>query len=67
MISPEQIMYHTALFPYCRLRDDDADVQQKAKALWSEVGHQYEQENIDQLKEDIDFDVVVEDYPAGGD
>ncbi|XP_071518457.1 dynein axonemal assembly factor 5 [Panulirus ornatus] len=64
---PDRYSYWHRILPLLLfgLRDDDADVQQKAKELWSKVGHQYEQENIDQLKEDIDFDVTMEDYPTG--
>ena len=38
----------------------------KATKLWELVGHKYEEENMDQLKQEIDFDVAITDYPAGG-
>ncbi|XP_068208921.1 dynein axonemal assembly factor 5 [Palaemon carinicauda] len=47
------------------LTDDDNDVREKAKTLWSEVGKQYEMENEDQLKEEIDCLIETSCYPSG--
>lgn len=48
------------------LKDEDKDVRCKATELWEQVGHKYEEENMDQLKQEIDFDVITTDYPSGG-
>lgn len=48
------------------LKDEDKDVHCKARKLWEQVGHKYEEENMDQLKQEIDFDVAITDYPPGG-
>lgn len=48
------------------LKDEDKDVRWKARELWEQVGHKYEEENVDQLKQEIDFDVAITDYPPGG-
>ncbi|KAK7070029.1 hypothetical protein SK128_001063 [Halocaridina rubra] len=49
------------LFGIC---DEDTDVQEKAKKMWFDIGHQYESENEDQLKQEIDFDIVPSRLPA---
>lgn len=48
------------------LKDEDRDVLCKARELWEQVGHKYEEENEDQLKYEIDFDVAITDYPPEG-
>nr|XP_053634775.1 dynein axonemal assembly factor 5-like [Cherax quadricarinatus] len=64
---PDRYSYWHRILPLLLfgLRDDDADVRQKAEELWVKVGLQYERENIDQLKKDIDFDITMENYPSG--
>ncbi|XP_064104461.1 dynein axonemal assembly factor 5-like [Macrobrachium nipponense] len=47
------------------LTDEDNDVREKAMTLWSEVGKQYEMENEDQLKEEMDFGMETSHYPSG--
>ena len=54
------------VFHHFRLSDDDDDVRNTARTLWTETGKQYEMENEDQLKEVVNFDIEMCSYPAGG-
>ncbi|CAL4065617.1 unnamed protein product, partial [Meganyctiphanes norvegica] len=47
------------------LKDDDEEVKNKAMELWSEVGKQFEDENEEQLKQEINFDVQPKYFPEG--
>ncbi|XP_045616348.1 dynein axonemal assembly factor 5 [Procambarus clarkii] len=64
---PDRYSYWHRILPLLLfgLRDDDAEVRQKSEELWMKVGLQFETENIEQLKTDVDFDVTLENYPAG--
>ncbi|XP_050715520.1 dynein axonemal assembly factor 5-like [Eriocheir sinensis] len=64
---PDRYSYWPRILPLILfgLKDEDRDVLCKARELWEQVGHKYEEENEDQLKYEIDFDVAITDYPPG--
>ncbi|XP_045116850.1 dynein axonemal assembly factor 5-like [Portunus trituberculatus] len=64
---PDRYSYWHRILPLLLfgLKDEDKDVRCKATQLWEQVGRKYEEENMDQLKQEIDFDVPPSDYPPG--
>ena len=53
-------------YNFSRLHDDDLDVRNASEKLWFEIGKQYEVENEEFLKDELNFDSPPPNFPNHG-
>jgi dynein assembly factor 5 len=63
---PDRYSYHHKLIPLLLIcmSDEVPDISNKAHILWEKIGAQFENENEDDLKDQMDFMQIVETMPG---